>query len=101
MTPEQTAPESLHYLNAYEVTLGYGGPEEGGWWYDIGTPLASVPVRTAADEDAARASLHQMLDPEFAGRPRKSSTADDAADLIIVSEDAVAVAFPEIRPHYE
>ena len=32
------------YVNAYEVTREYGGPEEGGWYYDAGEPMASVPV---------------------------------------------------------
>lgn len=35
---------TLMYLNAYRVTRHYGGPEEGGWWYDAGEVLASVPV---------------------------------------------------------
>tara|TARA_R110002020_G_scaffold215083_1_gene422209 strand:+ start:3012 stop:3404 length:393 start_codon:yes stop_codon:yes gene_type:complete len=34
----------LKYVNAYSVTRHYGGPEEGGWWYNRGYPLASVPV---------------------------------------------------------
>ena len=32
------------YVNAYAVTRHYGGPEEGGWWYNAGEPLASIPV---------------------------------------------------------
>ena len=32
------------YLNAYAVTRHYGGPEEGGWWYNSGEPLASIPI---------------------------------------------------------
>lgn len=34
----------LLYVNVHAVTRHYGGPEEGGWWYDAGQPLASVPV---------------------------------------------------------
>ena len=30
------------YLNTYSRHLTYGGPEEGGWWYDCGTPLQSI-----------------------------------------------------------
>jgi len=26
------------YVNAYRVSRAYGGPEEGGWWYDVGEP---------------------------------------------------------------
>lgn len=32
------------YLNVYAVTRHYGGAAEGGWYYDRGEPLASVPV---------------------------------------------------------
>jgi hypothetical protein len=34
------------YINAYKVYRAYGGPEEGGWWYDMGTPVASIPIST-------------------------------------------------------
>lgn len=30
------------YLNTYARHMQYGGPEEGGWWYDCGTPLQSI-----------------------------------------------------------
>ena len=33
------------YLNAYEVWRNYGGPEEGSWYYDEGSPIASVPFK--------------------------------------------------------
>ena len=31
------------YLNAYKVIQRYGGPEEGGWWYSVYEPVASLP----------------------------------------------------------
>jgi hypothetical protein len=37
--------ESLMYVNAYEITRHYGGPEEGGWWYNHRNPIASIPVK--------------------------------------------------------
>jgi len=36
------------YVNAYLTDRRYGGPEEGGWWYDTGEPLASVPFDVGA-----------------------------------------------------
>lgn len=30
------------YLNTYECHQAYGGQEEGGWWYECGTPLQSI-----------------------------------------------------------
>jgi hypothetical protein len=39
------------YLNTYEVWQAYGGPEEGGWWYDCGSPVQSVLIsRDSFDE---------------------------------------------------
>lgn len=34
------------YLNAYIVGRAFGGREEGGWWYDVGTPVACIPIPT-------------------------------------------------------
>lgn len=36
---------NILYVNAYAVNRSYGGPEEGGWWYNSGSPLASIPVK--------------------------------------------------------
>jgi hypothetical protein len=30
------------FVNVYTVQQGYGGPEEGGWWYEIGTPVTCM-----------------------------------------------------------
>lgn len=35
-----TKPELMNwYVNVYQVYRAYGGPEEGGWWYNEGTLL--------------------------------------------------------------
>lgn len=31
----------IEYVNVYEITRCYGGPEEGGWWYDEGEIVES------------------------------------------------------------
>jgi len=39
------------WWTVYSLSLGYGGPEEGGWWYDRGEAIALVPaVRPAIEE---------------------------------------------------
>lgn len=40
--------ESLMYINAYEVTRHYCGPEEGGDWQNYSHPLASIPVKATS-----------------------------------------------------
>jgi hypothetical protein len=32
------------YLNTYQTYQAYGGPEEGGWWYECGDPIQSLKV---------------------------------------------------------
>src|SRR4051794_6841001 len=67
------AHEGIAFVNAYELTQGYGGPEEGGWWYDCGTPLASIPVTTEAERDAAVAKLKALFGEEYDQRREYTS----------------------------
>jgi hypothetical protein len=39
------------YLNVYRVYQCYGGPEEGGYWYDAGEPLESTVICDESLED--------------------------------------------------
>jgi len=32
------------FITAYAVTRHYGGPEEGGWWYNWYTPIKTVTL---------------------------------------------------------
>lgn len=34
----------IQFVTVYETDRAYGGPEEGGWWYDVGTVVACFPV---------------------------------------------------------
>ena len=35
---------TVKYANAYWTDRLYGGPEEGGWWYEAGEPVQSVLI---------------------------------------------------------
>jgi len=37
---------SEEYINVYKTSRVYGGPEEGGWWYDAGHPVSSIRLRS-------------------------------------------------------
>lgn len=55
-------PEDLKvYVNVYRVTRHYGGPEEGGWWYNHFECVECVPVR---NKNAT--TLRQDLEIEYA-----------------------------------
>lgn len=88
------------YVNAYSVARCYGGPEEGGWWYDAGEPLASVPVESDEDEERERERLRALFAPDFEGERHRSSVLG-GDNLEIYVEDEVAAPFPSTQPHYE
>ena len=47
----------LAYVSAYTVTRHYGGPEEGGWWFNWNELHCSSPV---TDPEAAHAEGHRF-----------------------------------------
>ena len=49
------------YVNVYAITRHYGGPEEGGWWYNTGEPIES---RVATDEHHAEVIFCPREAPE-------------------------------------
>jgi hypothetical protein len=125
----QPPKQFLYYLNVYAVTQNYGGPEEGGWWYESGMPLASVPwvapERLMNDEGFllcvdGRLSFEcqepLILDKYRDEIDRKkvelketfshekygdTSSVLGGQDVRVVLEHEMAKPFPEERPHYE
>lgn len=91
----------LVYVNAYDVRQAYGGPEEGGWWYDYGKVLASVPVRKRGNNvEETIENLNKEFKEEYDAMRERSSAAG-GADLLICIEKGVAAQFPDKIPHYE
>jgi hypothetical protein len=92
--------DSILYVTAFEVSRNWGGPEEGGWWYDSGVPLASIPCRTEVEVDEAKERLESIFKPQFEGNRSRFSVLGQS-NLLITVEDDVAAPFPSERPHYE
>lgn len=51
------------YVNAYDHNRAYGGPEEGGWWFDTGTCLASIPCESDEQIEEAKVRLKRIYGP--------------------------------------
>lgn len=66
------------YVNVYEVGRAYGGPEEGGWWFDTGSPVAAIPVALTEDEwDRAHQQWeHERGEEPWPGDPEWSAHVD-------------------------
>lgn len=111
------------YVNVYHVEQCYGGPEEGGWYYDSGEPLESHRVDNVTgltatnrklterymarcecgepwpcDREEGDSQLHQPADRELV---RGRTSAAGGYDIVTVVEHAFAAAYPPAKPHYE
>jgi hypothetical protein len=92
-----------YFVNAYETDLAYGGPEEGGWWYDYGVPTGETwgPFENIDDAWAEYNRLHDTLVVERnEGRPRKTSVLGEG-EFTVAVEEHEPVAYPAERPFYE
>lgn len=88
------------FVNVYLVDREYGGPEEGGWYYDSGRLHSSTQV---VDDDAAeakKAELQLMCDQLNEGRPPIHSVASYGQYRVYIEEEP-GENFPKVRPHYE
>lgn len=90
------------HVNVYELDRRYGGPEEGGWWYDAGDVVHSIPVFTLTDEE-----IDRLLDamkkqyPEHTGPYEITSMAYQGGDYLVRVENSEGRSWPEERPFYE
>lgn len=86
-----------YYVNAYAVDRMWGGPEEGGWWYDTGEPVESILFETWAAAEAYRDGEGARKWPTT--RARYSVLGGEDHTLWI--ERHFAAPWPDSRPHYE
>lgn len=91
----------------FHVSREYGGPEEGGWWYDAGEPMAGpefpLPVVTKSIEEARAAEVGMQarldeLNKKHGNRPRYSVLSSGEYEARIV--DGYPEPFPQERPAY-
>jgi hypothetical protein len=95
---------STKYVVAtYLVDKAYGGPEEGGWWYECGEHVRTH--RVFGNEDAANKYCRRLNDLLHVtlnkGRRSISSVLSEGQYAADVYENAAPKFFPETRPYYE
>lgn len=86
----------------YALDLAWGGPEEGGWWYEAGTLVR--PLRVCATEakaialsDRANCLLETL---QRARRPVSSAAYADGRHAARVFEHTAPDHYPTERPTY-
>ena len=57
--------DKIFWVNAYSITRHCGGPEEGGWWYNWYTSLASVPVQGETAAQTEKERLENLFGPGY------------------------------------
>ena len=109
---EACASECLGRAPRYTVAVfmidrAWGGPEEGGWWFDYGAPAddeyRSYTRRFTSNEAAVQycvALQHTVIEEANKGRHPISSMISDGEYRAFVCEGD-PTPFPEHRPHYE
>jgi len=90
----------------YMAELGYGGPEEGGWWYDCGTLARIVRVfRSSARAYKFANRMNRKLEARNwgpnEGKREKSSVLSEGVYEAHVYEDFAPQGYPSVRPRYE
>lgn len=83
------------YINVYFVERVFGGPEEGGWYYETGRLQSTVPF-----SDAALCKARDQVATENEGRRPLSSVLSTGMFVLRV-EDEPGQSYPTQKPVYE
>jgi len=97
----------MYYVHKHAISLEYGGPEEGGWWYEHGIPtgFSFGPIE---DEENAYAQSRALNELEYERREREEKY--DFTSVLAklgnhyaytVEDFSTPVPYPSTRPHYE
>ncbi len=90
------------HLNEYEIDRAYGGPQEGGWWYDTGRFVKCHGRFPTQDEaDKARDGLQNYLAEKREGLHEPSSVLSEGEWPELYVEDHEGRDYPQHRPFYE
>lgn len=93
------------YLNTYETWESYGGPEEGGWWFECGTPVQSIKIseenlehlQEQRDQKQDNYRFRWMKMCEFYREEPEGEKKDKLSKIIENLEDAINKTWKEGR----
>lgn len=110
----------MNYVTIYKVEQAYGGPEEGGWWFNVYEAVKSKPCRRKRQVREWKRKFEREIEGASTGRTRilgyngppipddydPVAPSDDygvvyGADYIVVTEKVPHEREYQGRPHYE
>ena len=84
-------------VNVYATDMRYGGPEEGGWYYEVGEPVKGICVFSKKQAIRAAIELDAWALEEFGEAYDKYGY----STYRVCYEDKYGEYYPKERPHYE
>lgn len=94
---EPVQEDKIVFVNVYSITRHYGGPEEGGWWYNWDACIESIPVQNKYSDVMAEEMEKRYL-------PRKHGNIYSVlggTDYEVRIEAEPKESETKERPHYE
>lgn len=87
----------IKFVNVYKVTRHYGGPEEGGWWYNWYECVESCPV------DVVHSETMKAYYEKFYSNIKHGDIYSvlGGADVEVYIEDKPKQSETKERPYYE
>ena len=99
--PKGLKPKFLgRFVNVYLIDRAYGGPEEGGWWYDCGEAIESIQC---LDADIHRVLTEKQIwcDEENSERRCDIGSVLSEGKYVVRIEELPAQGYPTTTPRYE
>ena len=90
---------SPFWVTVYFVDRNYGGPEEGGWWYDWYELTKSIPASSEEDGKAKMVELRKEY--PFNSNELSSVNGEGTYQIYVESAEEKGDMVSTERPHYE
>jgi hypothetical protein len=93
--------KTIRFMTLCAVSQRYGGPEEGGWWFDDYRPLVTWKLRRPVTENHFD-TLTKYLWRKAGWRNKHNRTSvNGGEDAVILGEARLHERGNRPRPHYE
>lgn len=85
-------------IQVHDIYQAYGGPEEGGWWYEVGQALATHCI--FSKKQCIRRCIQLTEEYQLHNQPAINDTRN-LSRIEARLDQGYARHYPEVRPRYE